>query len=70
MPVPIPPKTPPKLWDRVMSAMAEMDTTEMDHVWNEIRAVRERVASLEALMSQHMELQAREITQESKGSKS
>lgn len=45
-------KSSPKFLDKILNAVAEMDTTEMDHVWNELRAVRERLDSLESLMGQ------------------
>jgi hypothetical protein len=45
-------KSSPKFVDKILNAVAEMDTTEMDHVWNELRAVRERLDSLESLMGQ------------------
>ncbi|MEQ3745861.1 MAG: hypothetical protein ABNH53_06440 [Henriciella sp.] len=45
-------KSSPKFLDKILNAVAEMDTTEMDHVWNELRALRERLDSLESLMGQ------------------
>ena len=45
-------KSSPKFLDKILNAVAEMDTTEMDHVWNELRPVRERLDSLESLMGQ------------------
>ncbi len=45
-------KSSPKFLDKILNAVAEMDTTEMDHVWNELRTVRERLDSLESLMGQ------------------
>lgn len=60
-------KSRPKFLDKILNAVADMETTEMDHVWKELRAVRERINSLESIIAKDANRLEQAKTSTSKG---